>query len=74
MDGRKSFIFSWNKKHRGIHEKALLHYFDPSKKGQKFEYQPKSPSKVSTSDKASESENKNIPRECDDKCQVKNEY
>ena len=71
MDGRKSFIFSWNKKHRGIHEKALLHYFDPSKKGQKFEYQPKSPSKVSTSDKASESENKNIPRERDDKYQVK---
>ncbi len=41
LDGRKSFIFSWNKQHREIHEKALLHYFDPSKKGQKFEYQPK---------------------------------
>ena len=41
LDGRKSFIFSWNKKHREIHEEALLHYFDPSKKGQKFEYQPK---------------------------------
>ena len=40
MDGRKSFVFSWNKKHREIHEEALLHYFDPSKKGQKFEYQP----------------------------------
>ena len=39
MDGRKSFVFSWNKKHRVIHEEALLHYFDPSKKGQKFEYQ-----------------------------------
>jgi len=39
MDGRKSFVFSWNKKHREIHEEALLHYFDPSKKGQKFEYQ-----------------------------------
>ena len=23
-----------------IHEEALLHYFDPSKKEQKFEYQP----------------------------------
>ena len=23
-----------------IHEEALLHYFDPSKKGQKFDYQP----------------------------------
>ena len=41
IDGRKSFVFSWNKKHRAIHEGALLHYFDPSKKGQKFEYQPR---------------------------------
>ena len=40
LDGRKSFIFSWNKKHRDVHEAALLHYFDPSKKGQKFQYQP----------------------------------
>ena len=40
LDGRKSFILSWNKQHREIHEKALLHYFD-SKEGQKFEYQPK---------------------------------
>jgi len=41
LDGRSSFILSWNKQHREIHEEALLHYFDPSKKGQKFEYQPK---------------------------------
>jgi len=41
LDGRRSFIFSWNKQHREIHEEALLHYFDPSKKGQKFEHQPK---------------------------------
>nr|XP_058942211.1 uncharacterized protein LOC131770508 [Pocillopora verrucosa] len=40
LDGRKSFIFSWNKQHREIHEQALLHHFDPNKKGQKFEYQP----------------------------------
>ena len=40
MDGRKSFIFSWDKKHREIHEKALQHFFDSSKKGEKFEYQP----------------------------------
>ena len=40
MDGRESFVFSWNKKHRVIHEETLLHYFDPSKKEQKFEYQP----------------------------------
>ena len=37
LDGRKSFIFSWNTQHREIHEKALLHYFDSNKKGQKFE-------------------------------------
>jgi len=30
---------SWNKKHREIHEDALVHFF--KKKGQKFEYQPK---------------------------------
>ena len=41
IDGRKGFVFSWNKKHREIHEEALLHYFDPEKKGQKFEYQPR---------------------------------
>ena len=41
LNGSKSFIFSWNKKHGAIHEEALLHYFDPSKKVQKFEYQPK---------------------------------
>ena len=40
LDGRKSFIFSWNKQHRVIHEEALLHHFDPNKKGLKFEYQP----------------------------------
>ena len=40
MDGRKSFIFSWDKKHRKIHEEALLHFFDRGKKGQKFEPQP----------------------------------
>ena len=74
MDGRKSFIFSWNKKHREIHEDALLHYFDPSKKGQKFEYQPKSPSEVSIKDKDSEAENKNTPRDINDKYQVKYKY
>ena len=26
LDGRESFIFSWNKKHREIHEKALSHH------------------------------------------------
>ena len=41
MDGRKSFIFSWNQKHRDIHEEALRHFFDSRKKGQKFEYQLK---------------------------------
>ena len=41
LDGRKSFVFSWNKNHREIHEEALRHYFDLAKKEQKFEYQPK---------------------------------
>ena len=40
LDGRKSFVFSWNKKHREIHEEALLHYFSPEKAGTRFEYQP----------------------------------
>ena len=40
LDGRKGFIFSWNKKHRPIHEEALTHFFDSRKKGQKFIYQP----------------------------------
>ena len=41
LDGRKSFIFSWDTKHRPIHEEALRHYLDPSKKGFKFAYTPK---------------------------------
>ena len=35
-DGRKSFVFSWDEKHREIHEEALLQFFDPNKKGLKF--------------------------------------
>ena len=35
-DGRKSFVFSWNEKHRSIHEEALLHFFDPNKAGVRF--------------------------------------
>ena len=41
MDGRKGFILSWNKEHRQIHEEALCHFLDPSKRGTKFEYKPK---------------------------------
>ena len=41
IDGRKSFIFSWNQKHRTIHEEALVHFLDQCKRGEKFEYQPK---------------------------------
>ena len=41
MDGRKSFVFSWNQEHRAIHEEALLHFLDERETGQKFEYQPK---------------------------------
>lgn len=38
-DGRKSFVFSWNEKHRAIHEQALLHFLDPKKAGVKFDCQ-----------------------------------
>ena len=31
MDGRKSFIFSWDQKHRSIHEEAMVHFLDPQK-------------------------------------------
>ena len=65
MDGKKSFIFSWNKKHRAIHEEALLHYFDRSKRGQKFKYQLKNTSEVCTRGKESEAENENMPEEGD---------
>ena len=36
LDGRQSFIFSWEHGHRPIHEEALLHYFDPDKREKKF--------------------------------------
>ena len=36
LDGRQSFIFSWDDGHRPIHEEALLHYFDPHKEEKKF--------------------------------------
>ena len=41
MDGRNSFIFSWDKEHRRIHEEAMLHFFDPDKKGEKFVPKPR---------------------------------
>ena len=41
MDGTKGFIFSWDKKHRVIHEEALLHFLDSKRKGQKFSYEIK---------------------------------
>ena len=40
LDGRKGFIFSWNKKHRPIHEEALMYLLESSKKGVKFVHQP----------------------------------
>ena len=36
LDGRQSFIFSWEHGHRPIHEEALLHYFNPDEKEKKF--------------------------------------
>ena len=43
LDGRKSFIFSWDEKHRPIHEQAMRHFLDPSKRGFTFEYTPPTP-------------------------------
>ena len=40
LDGRRSFIFSWDRKHREIHEQALKHYFDQNKKGKKLQQVP----------------------------------
>ena len=51
MDGRKGFILSWNEKHREIHEEALRHFLDPSKRGTKFEYKPKLSSRPETEKK-----------------------
>ena len=56
IDGRKSFIFSWNQEHRKIHEEALVHFLDERKGGTKFEYQPKGrSSETAMSPKANES-------------------
>ena len=43
LDGRQSFIFSWDEKHRPIHEEAMQHFLDPGKRGFKFEYTPSMP-------------------------------
>lgn len=51
LDGRKSFLFTWDRKHRAIHEQALKHYFDRDKKGQKFEYEPPERSEFSLKDR-----------------------
>ena len=46
IDGSKGFIFSWNKAHRVIHEEALKHFLDPSKRDHKFVSQKKDESVV----------------------------
>ncbi|XP_068685367.1 uncharacterized protein [Montipora foliosa] len=38
-------MFSWNKKHRPIHEEAMMHFLDPRKRGQKFVCQKKTQAK-----------------------------
>ncbi|CAH3152784.1 unnamed protein product, partial [Porites evermanni] len=43
LDGRQSFIFSWDERHRPIHEEAMRHFLDPEKRGSKFEYTPPRP-------------------------------
>ena len=67
IDGTKSFIFSWNQKHRAIHEEALVHFLDERKRGKKFEYQPKGKSsqvsETAMAAKANESTREKDPRE-----------
>ena len=43
LDGRQSFIFSWNENHRPIHEEAMYHFLEPRQRGCKFEYTPPKP-------------------------------
>ena len=43
LDGRQSFIFSWDEKHRPVHEEAMRHFMDPGKRGSQFEYTPPKP-------------------------------
>ena len=74
LDGSKSFIFSWDKQYRAIHKEALLHYLDPNKKGQKFEYQPRERPTELLRGQGSEAENseKNRGEKDDDQHQVIN--
>ena len=68
LDGRQSFIFSWNEKHRLIHEEALRHYLDPEERGSKFEYtRPKAlPEPIPPVDPRSASADTDISREVGD--------
>ena len=68
LDGRQSFIFSWNEKHRLIHEEALRHYLDPEKRGSKFEYTPPKalPKPIPPVDPRSASADTDISREVGD--------
>ena len=64
IDGRESFIFSWNQEHREIHEEALVHFLDQRKRGEEFEYQPKGKSsETAMSPKANESNCGKDPQE-----------
>ena len=48
LDGSTSFIFSWEKKHRPIHEEALLHFLLPGNEGKKFKPKPRPPKPETT--------------------------
>ena len=60
-DGRQSFIFSWDEKHRMIHEEAMRHFLDPGKRGSKFEYTPPRPLPKPIEPKATQPLPKPIP-------------
>ncbi|CAH3119316.1 unnamed protein product, partial [Pocillopora meandrina] len=61
IDNRYSKIFSWHKNHREIHEKALLHFFEPSKMGEKFDYHgPEMSLSADTSNATAEENNQGL--------------
>lgn len=68
LDGRKSFVFSWDKKHRPIHEEALMHFFDPDKKGERFICQLPKKADPASMNPRQKTPAETIPTEEEEKC------
>ena len=61
LTDEKVSFFSWHKNHRVIHEKALLHFFEPSKMGEKFDYnEPEMSLPADTSNATAEENNQEL--------------